>query len=131
MGDAGYLVHNDCGELTRLANKFINNFSKSLKSQEIAKWWAKKGPTKGGDILDSFFGRGRFLETLMFKTKFSGWKWTNTIKSNFFAIDFCGKLGKKNVVASLKTTKSCPSEWLQYNSKHLKDLAKIYNKFME
>lgn len=128
VGDAGYLVHNNCGDLGKLATKFINNFSKASKGQQIAEWWAKKGPTKGGDILDSFFGRGRFFETLLSKTKFSSWKWTNTIKPNFFAIDFYKKIGSKNLVASLKTTKSSPSEWLEYNSKHIEDLSKIASK---
>jgi hypothetical protein len=88
VGDAGYLVHNSCGDLKKLSDDFVKNFNASLKKQEIANWWAKKGPTKGGDINDSFFGRGRFFETLLRKTKFSGWSWTNDIKSNFKAIDF-------------------------------------------
>ncbi len=125
VGDAGYLVHNTCGDLKKLANLFINNIPKSLKSQQIAEWWAKKGPVKGGDILDSFFGRGRFFETLLSKTKFSSWNWTNVINPNFKAIDFYKKIGSKNLVASLKTTKSSPGEWLNYNSKHLDDLADI------
>ena len=125
VGDAGFLVHNSCGDLDKLANKFINNLTKSLKSQQIAEWWAKKGPVKGGDILDSFFGRGRFFETLLSKTKFSSWKWTNDFNPNFKAIDFYKKVGSKNLVASLKTTKSSPGEWLNYNSKHLDELEKI------
>ena len=103
VGTEGFLVHNDCGDLDVLATKFMQNFSPQLKKLQIAEWWAKKGPIKGGDINDSFFGRGRFFERLVRKSKFASWKWTNDLKS----------------------TKSNPSEWLNYNKDHLKELIKI------
>ena len=125
VGTEGFLVHNDCGDLDVLATKFMQNFSPQLKKLRIAEWCAKKGPIKGGDINDSFFGRGRFFERLVRKSKFASWKWTNDLKSNFKAIDFYKKEGIKNIVGSLKSTKSNPSEWLNYNKDHLKELIKI------
>lgn len=47
------------------------------------------------------------------------------ISKTFKTIDFYIKDGTKNLVASLKTTKSSPSEWLNYNKKHLQELADL------
>ncbi|MEZ5032912.1 MAG: Hint domain-containing protein [Saprospiraceae bacterium] len=128
VGEGGLWVHNSCGSLKKLAADFKAYLPPATQRNEIVEWWAKKGPVKGGDINDSFFGRGRFFEQLTRITKFNTWKWTNDIKSNFKAIDFYKKSGSKNLVASLKSTKSDPSVWLNYNTKHLDELLDIEKK---
>lgn len=115
----------NCGNLKRLAEEFKAYIPPQIQRNEIKEWWAKRGPVKGGDINDSFFGRGRFFESLARITKFKNWKWTMDISKTFKTIDFYIKDGTKNLVASLKTTKSSPSEWLNYNKKHLQELADL------
>ena len=86
VGDAGYLVHNSCGDLDRLVNRFLNNFNKTLKKDQIATWWAKR-------IIPGFFKRCTFFERLMAKSPFySGWELTH---HSFKLVDFIKRSGGK------------------------------------
>lgn len=44
------------------------------------------------------------------------------ISKIFKTIDFYKRVGTKNLVGSLKTTKSSPTEWINYNKRHLEAL---------
>ena len=116
-----------CGNLRRLATDFHAYVTPQIQRNEIKDWWAKRGPVKGGDINDSFFGRGRFFEHLARITKFKSWNWTMDIGKTFKAIDFYKRVGTKKLVGSLKTTKSSPTEWINYNKKHLEALVEGAN----
>lgn len=110
VGDAGYLVHNSCGDLDKLATRFMSNFSKALKKQEIANWWAKGFP--------EFFTRGTFFERLMAKSgRYTGWVLT---PHNWPVIDFQKKIGNIVKVVSMKTTVTKNvSTWMSTNAEHL------------
>jgi len=115
VGDAGYLVHNSCGDLDKLANRFLNNFNKTLKKDQIATWWAKR-------IIPGFFKRCTFFERLMAKSPFySGWELTH---HSFKLVDFIKRSGGKLSVISMKTTNTTNvTTWINNNRKHLEDLA--------
>lgn len=101
-----------CGDLDILANRFINNFGKTLKLREINNWWAKGYP--------EFFTRGTFFERLMAKTKFVGYTLT---KHNYKVIDFFKKVKNKYEVVSMKTTyQENLSTWMSTYKNHLEDL---------
>lgn len=121
VGDAGYLVHNSCGDLDKLANRFLSNFSKTLKKNEISTWWAKGYP--------KFFDRGTFFERLMAKAPtYTGW--THTVH-NQQVIDFFKKVGTKYQIVSMKTTyQESVSTWMSSNSKHLSDFNNLDKKWV-
>jgi hypothetical protein len=127
VGDVGLWVHNSCGtiaELDKLAEKFLNTFSKTIKKNEIAEWWAKGYP--------KFFQRGTFFERLMAKsTKYSknlGWVHTS---HNHQVIDFYRKTGGKYEVVSMKTTyQKSVSQWMSSNADHLEKLNKLDKKLV-
>lgn len=117
--DQSYLVGENalvpgltCGDLDKLADRFINNYGKQLKIREIGIWWAKGFP--------DFFVRGTFFERLMAKTKFVGYTLT---AHNWKVIDFYKKVGNKFEVISMKTTyQENVSTWMSTYKKHLEDL---------
>ncbi len=110
VGDAGYLVHNTCGDLDKLATSFISNFSKTLRKQEITNWWSKGFP--------GFFTRGTFFERLMAKSgRYTGWDLT---PHNWPVIDFQKRIGNIVKVVSMKTTVTKNvSTWMSTNATHL------------
>jgi len=115
VGNVGYLVHNSCGDLDKLADRVLNDFSTTLKKNEIATWWAKGFP--------GFFIRGTFFERLVAKSKFySGWKLTH---HSFKLVDFIKVDNNKLSVISMKTTNTTNvNTWISNNRTHLKDLEK-------
>lgn len=114
----------NCGDLDVLANRFINNFSKSLKKSQIAEWWAKGYP--------AFFARGTFFEKLMARSaKYSknlGWTHTSHTQD---VIDFFKKSGNKYEVVSMKTTyQETVSQWMSSNSVHLSKFNDLNKKWV-
>lgn len=115
VGDAGYLVHNNCGNLDKLVSNFMKNLNSSLKKQEIAEWWSRGWP-QNGDYLFSIFGRGMFFEKLLLNAPIlNGFKATS---HSFPLYDFYTTTGTK-IAASMKTTRFKDlNKWLNYVDKN-------------